>query len=103
MSAQNRLLLIDDTAYEMQIPPKYDKRKSYTPQNPNAILAFIPGVIVKINVHHGQKVRQGDSLLILEAMKMQNNIIAPRDGTVKVILVSEGQKTRKDQTLLEFE
>jgi biotin carboxyl carrier protein len=104
MSAMpNRVLLIDDTAYETQVPQKYDRRKKFEPPDPRHVRGFIPGVIVKINVRHGQKVRMGETLLILEAMKMQNNIIAPMDSSVKVVLVSEGQKTRKDQVLLELE
>ena len=100
---QRLFLHIDGTRYETQLTSKYEKRKPYSVPDPNTLTAFIPGVIQKIHVRHGQKVKQGDSLLVLEAMKMQNTITAPRDGTVKVVLVSEGQKARKDQALLAFE
>ncbi len=50
----------------------------------------MPGNILKINVTVGQKVNEGDTLLVLEAMKMENEIAAPRAGTVAQIIVSKG-------------
>lgn len=50
----------------------------------------MPGNILKINVTVGQKVSEGDALLILEAMKMENEVAAPRSGTVAQIIVSKG-------------
>ena len=50
----------------------------------------MPGNILKVNVTAGQAVKQGDVLLILEAMKMENEIMAPKSGTVTQVLVSKG-------------
>ena len=50
----------------------------------------MPGNILKINVTVGQKVAEGDALLILEAMKMENEVAAPKSGTVAQIIVSKG-------------
>ena len=50
----------------------------------------MPGNILKINVTVGQKVNEGDTLLVLEAMKMENAIAAPKAGTVAQIIVSKG-------------
>ena len=50
----------------------------------------MPGNILKVNVVSGQTVKQGDVLLILEAMKMENEIMAPKSGTVTQVLVSKG-------------
>ena len=50
----------------------------------------MPGNILKINVSVGQKVAEGDALLILEAMKMENEVAAPKSGTVAQIIVSKG-------------
>ncbi len=50
----------------------------------------MPGNILKINVTVGQKVNEGDTLLVLEAMKMENEIAAPKAGTVAQIVVSKG-------------
>ena len=50
----------------------------------------MPGNILKINFTVGQKVNEGDTLLVLEAMKMENEVAAPRSGTVAQIIVSKG-------------
>ena len=50
----------------------------------------MPGNILKINVTVGQKVNEGDTLLVLEAMKMENEIASPKAGTVAQIIVSKG-------------
>ena len=50
----------------------------------------MPGNILKINVTVGQKVNEGDTLLVLEAMKMENEVAAPKAGTVAQIIVSKG-------------
>ena len=51
----------------------------------------MPGNILKINVSQGQKVKEGDVLIVLEAMKMENDIVAPKAGSVAQIAVSKGQ------------
>ncbi|CUH93985.1 hypothetical protein P22_0047 [Propionispora sp. 2/2-37] len=56
-----------------------------------AVSAPMPGKVVKIVAQAGQKVKKGDVVLILEAMKMQNEISAPADGTIKSINVAAGQ------------
>lgn len=50
----------------------------------------MPGNILKINVTVGQKVNEGETLLVLEAMKMENEIAAPKAGTVAQIIISKG-------------
>ena len=50
----------------------------------------MPGNILKVNVSQGQAVKAGDVLVILEAMKMENEIVAPRDGTVVQVVTSKG-------------
>lgn len=52
--------------------------------------APMPGNILKVNVTNGQAVKAGDVLCVLEAMKMENEIMAPKDGTVTQVLVSKG-------------
>lgn len=50
----------------------------------------MPGNILKINAVQGQAVKEGDVLVVLEAMKMENDVVAPRDGTVAQIVVAKG-------------
>ena len=52
--------------------------------------APMPGTILRVNVQNGQAVKKGDVLCVLEAMKMENEIMAPKAGTVTQVLVSKG-------------
>ena len=54
------------------------------------VTAPMPGTILKVNVTQGAAVKKGDSLVVLEAMKMENEILAPKDGTVAQVAVSKG-------------
>ena len=63
----------------------------------------MPGIILSVLVKEGDTVGAGDAILVLEAMKMENEIHAPRDGKVKKILVSEGAEVRAGSELIEFE
>ncbi len=69
----------------------------------NAIKAPMPGLILEINVSVGQEVKENDPLLILEAMKMENCFLSPRDGVIKSITVEKGNAVDKGQLLIEFE
>lgn len=69
----------------------------------NAIKAPMPGLILSIDVEVGQEVQENESLLILEAMKMENNFASPRAGIIKSILVKKGDAVEKGQLLIEFE
>lgn len=68
----------------------------------NDLKAPMPGMIVSVNVHPGDLVKKGDSVLILEAMKMENIIKAPGEGTVKTIRINKGDRVEKNQILIEF-
>ena len=57
------------------------------------------GLIVDIKVESGQKVKTGDEIVILEAMKMENPIVAPKDGTISAIKVSKGDNVNSDDIL----
>jgi len=69
----------------------------------DAIMAPMPGLILEINVEIGQEVKENDTLLILEAMKMENIITSPRDGVIKSISVKQGNAVEKNHMLIEFE
>lgn len=59
----------------------------------------MPGNILAVNVSAGQAVKEGDVMFILEAMKMENEIVAPASGTVKQVLVSKGAVVETDAVL----
>ena len=68
-----------------------------------AVISPMPGTILKVNVKVGDAVKAGDSVVILEAMKMENDITAPKDGVVKALYVEAGQTVAKDDALFEVE
>ena len=69
----------------------------------NNIKSPMPGLILEINVQVGQEVKENESLLILEAMKMEIVINSPRDGIIKTISVNQGETVDKNSLLIEFE
>jgi biotin carboxyl carrier protein len=94
--------VLDDVKYKTTIPDKFANRKPYVPANPKQITAFIPGTIKKVNTAVKKKVKKGDILCILEAMKMLNQMVAPVNGEVKKIYVKEGDLVTKNQVLIEI-
>ena len=71
-----------------------------TPAGGTAVSAPMPGTILKVNVSNGQAVKKGDVLLILEAMKMENEIMAPCDGTVTAINATKGSTVETGASLV---
>ena len=69
----------------------------------NIISSPMPGAIVKMNVKPGQRIKKGDVLLVLEAMKMENEIKAAKDCVVKEVLVKEKTSVEKGQVLIKLD
>ncbi|HRS63694.1 MAG TPA: pyruvate carboxylase, partial [Spirochaetota bacterium] len=95
---------------EIKIPDKtYRAEKVVTftqmadPQKPGEIGASIPGNVFRILVKEGDEVKEGDSLLIIEAMKMETNVVSPIRGTVTEICVKEGQRVKTGELLLKIQ
>ena len=65
-----------------------------------AVNAPMPGTILKVNVTQGQAVKEGDVLCVLEAMKMENEIFAPKAGTVAQVLVAKGATVDTGATMV---
>ena len=69
----------------------------------NALKAPLPGVVVEVKVAVGDEVKAGDTLVVLEAMKMANNLEAENDGKVTAVLVKEGDSVMEDTPLVVIE
>jgi len=77
-------------------------RKPYEPEDLKKITAFIPGTIMKIYVKEKHKVKAGETLLDLQAMKMNNHLLSPLNTEVKKIYVKQGDRVTKNQLLVEL-
>ena len=102
-------VLMQGTLYEVEV---IDEREFLLRQQagsglaetgPFNLKAPMPGLIVAVPVSVGQDVRKGDVLVILESMKMQNELKSNRDGKVTRVLVEAGQAVEKNQTLVTVE
>ncbi len=103
---QNRklgILNIDTSLYKTRLSRNFEKRIPYKAPDQKIIMSFIPGTVLDILVKPGQIIRKGDDLMILDAMKMQNQLKSKTDGKVKNIPVKKGDKVSKGTILLEFE
>ena len=69
----------------------------------NKIKSPMPGLVLEVNIKLEQEVKKDDTILILEAMKMENILKSPKDGIIKRILCEQGQSVDKNQLLVELE
>lgn len=83
------------------VPTKEEKPKPAS--GLSKVIAPLPGTIFKILLKEGEEVKKGQAILILEAMKMENNILAEKDGIVSKILVAEGNAVLQGDILVEIE
>lgn len=82
--------------YKTTLTSKFVNRKNWQKPIPGEIISVLPGTIISIHVKEGDTVAAGDLILIHEAMKMQNRILAPVSGRIKRIDVAENEKIAKN-------
>jgi biotin carboxyl carrier protein len=119
LTGEMEWLVVDDRPYEIVIDPNLtwirahsglhrleikdlDALVSRPRSGDGRVKAPIPGLITTIRIGVGDVVEAGQSILVLEAMKMENEIRAPRGGTVTAIHVAPGQTVARDEVLLEI-
>lgn len=90
-------------AYDTIITEKWKASRAWTRPNPNHLLAAIPGTVLLVIAKVGQSLKKGDPLLTIEAMKMENCILMPMDGTIKAIHAAPGELIKNKQLLVEIE
>lgn len=112
-------LEVNGTLYEVKMKEEIKKTKTPTlvraaskrPAEPlkvnpksqkTRIVAPIPGVVLSIDVKVGDTLKVGDRMLILEAMKMENNIVCEKAGTITDIKISVGQQVLQDELMIEL-
>ena len=80
-----------------------DSQNTANANTANALRAPLPGVITEVCVSVGDKVKKGDTVVVLEAMKMANNIESEKDGKVTAVLVKQGVSVMEDTPLVVIE
>ena len=99
---------VNGTIYSVQVKDRFDEllkklgMEGTSAHKVNNIKSPMPGLVLKIMVEEGQEIKQGDSVLILEAMKMENIIKSPGIGKVKAIKVNIKDAVEKNQVLIEL-
>jgi biotin carboxyl carrier protein len=99
-------VLLRGDLYEVQVEDEREKRlraaagASVAASGEFSLKAPMPGLIVAVPVAEGQAVHKGDILMILESMKMQNELKCPRDGTVTRVRVKPGESVEHNQVLV---
>ena len=73
------------------------------PDGTGGVASPIAGTVLEVKVKVGDKVEQGQALLVIEAMKMETAIAAPGAGRIKAVLVAAGDAVRENQTLVDFD
>ena len=102
-------ILINGVAYNFSVetPTSFERKKlldKHRPVSKSEIFrAPMPGKIIDILVDEGTEINEGDALLVLEAMKMQNEILSHVKGVVKKIHIQPGMNVAKDDILIEIE
>ncbi len=95
-------LIIQGAVYKTTYTWKFENRVKWEAPNPNLVYSFIPGTIIDIFIKPKQKVKEGETLLLLEAMKMQNQVRMPFDGEIVKIHVSKDEIIPKKHLMLEI-
>lgn len=113
-------LEVNGTTYAVKMSEEFKKTKTPTlvrsaskrPAEPlkvnptsqtTKIVAPIPGIVLSIDVKVGDTLKVGDRMLVLEAMKMENNIVCEKAGTITAINITVGQQVLQDQVMIELE
>jgi methylmalonyl-CoA carboxyltransferase small subunit len=92
------------SAHAAAVPPAHKaKVHTSTASDDKVCKSSIAGIVFKVLVAVGQTVSAGETVIVLEAMKMESNVNSPVAGVIKTILVAPGDSVKKGQVLLEFE
>jgi biotin carboxyl carrier protein len=109
MHQKKFVIEVDGTPFEVKISDELDQMLETMGFGASAskhlteIRAPMPGLVIDVAVEVGQAVSQGDKVLILEAMKMENSIMVSANATIKAIHITKGQTVDKGQVLVELE
>ncbi len=92
-------VMVREDSVTVKRPKVEEEKKEAEVVEGEAIKAMLPGVVAKILVKEGDKVKAGETIMILEAMKMENEVKSPKEGVIKQILVKEGDRVETGDIL----
>ena len=95
-------LIIQGAVYKTTYSRKFEQRVKWEAPNNNLLYSFIPGKIIDIFVKPRQKVKEGETILLLEAMKMQNQVRMPFDGEIVHIHIKRDETIPKNYLMVEI-
>jgi biotin carboxyl carrier protein len=98
-----RWVTVNDQTFVLTKPAAGVQRRGMGHDHASELVAPMPSQVRAVNVSEGESVTKGQTLLVLEAMKMEIRIQAPRDGKVMKLLVKQTQTVERDQILIEIE
>ena len=94
---------VNGITVKTSLTKKYRNRRKWIKPDEKKVVSIIPGTICEVFVKKGDNIRENDKLLILEAMKMMNEIHSTVSGKICNILVEPGEKVPKGKVMIEFE
>lgn len=98
-----KTLIIHGEKYRTLYTDKFKNRKKWQKPDDRNIASVLPGKVVKVFAAEGNSVTKGDTMLILEAMKMQNTYYYPHSGRIKKVNVKVGDLVPKGFVMVEYE
>jgi biotin carboxyl carrier protein len=102
------VIKINSVKYNLQLKDKYDELlhtlglDNLATKKVSDVKAPMPGMVLNVLVTEGTEVKKGDPLIVLEAMKMENILKSPTDGTIKKVAAIKGNAVEKNQVLIQF-
>lgn len=98
-----QVFIVNSAKYFTLLTKKYEKRKIWQRLDPKEVKSFIPGSVIEIFAKPGQKMKAGEVILTLEAMKMYTKVEMPVDGVIKEIFVNKGDRIPKNMLMVTIE
>lgn len=96
-------LTIDGATYKTRLTKKFANRRSWEYPDSKKIVSYIPGTVIEQYYKNGDSVKEGEPIMLFEAMKMQTKVYMPYDGIIKKYCVELGERYPKEHVLVEIE
>ena len=102
VNGNRRQIKVKDTSIRITNENNKNATVMADPDNKNEVGAGIPGTILKVLVKEGDEVKEGQSLVVIEAMKMETNIVAHTSGVIEGVYVEEGKVVKSGELLIKL-